>query len=964
MRLSILQCSGDAPSARFAHATCFAPAQHDNSSAMFIVSCGFESGRLSRGCSKSMHALDSHNDQWTDLSALPPQTPSSATESTIGATVGGSNSILPMSPKTGVSEGPTARMRHSVVCTNGQLIVFGGIDGMQDALNDTWSFDLGKREWKLMFPVSAIRHMWRISKYPSPRYGHVCFVVRSDTGEPFMFLMGGVNREGHVQRDLWCLAINSKMWIRLFPPAPGDPFANVVSAVQSVKAKLANKETPEERSEREARVKEQEEMLLDVPSVYSSVACVGPNDVYIYGGDHRTDLFHLRVIMQSTASPAPAPGPSGSPDGKSSRNAKPAPRAPLLPGEKTFPMGDTVLRLHVRKLTPAPAGVSSAAFIPYGPNIILYGGTNQYEAASNHMFVYSVPFDVWSVVPLQSASGVSCPALDSLAGAYDSYKRRILFFGGRDKNTFVSHVMSFEYHTSFVFSPALCTAVGCLPYMRKHNMSRPIDDVLKEERREVVRKQIGDLFAARVSIRNLKDFGSALNAIIGPFVSVAVEQGGAARRRMTLRTMAEAMWQAPLYSLSSHPKSPRKGASVPGSPQVLFSGPFPPGYARPDGSATVEESILQSIAKTKRVRRVVHKIKKTAPPPELVLFDEMTKKLAIKAPLSQRRSLSLGMSRQEDDGLGRELSLNPQKNTKMRNPKGKAVGFSVKHAMDSDADSGEAESSSSDSEYEYHVEEIVESDDDFDESIRVDQSAQQLRASTVYRSQGRGTSSGRSRSSSISANRSRGAVEEDEELRRREEVEKVKDIARSVCRKPAVSPPASASSARDVMAKRLEAFRLVSSETSNNTFALNHPKPPRRFSVNVNEDVYAPLRKLRRAEFSNHLNELELQFHQRVDERAVHLIAVPEYNVGVKIVRQEEMPSKRSTSPEDWKKRFKENLEEMRAKQRGQIPTKRKTRVMSARDVVHADIDAHTEKLAHLGMRESRSKHSRTLSAR
>ena len=70
---------------------------------------------------------------------------------------------------THLSSGPfSARRKHCCLIQDRELILLGGLNSENLALNDVWSFDLIKKEWK----IAAASANW------SARDGHCCLLFK------------------------------------------------------------------------------------------------------------------------------------------------------------------------------------------------------------------------------------------------------------------------------------------------------------------------------------------------------------------------------------------------------------------------------------------------------------------------------------------------------------------------------------------------------------------------------------------------------------------------------------------------------------------------------------------------------------------------------------------------------------------------------------------------------------------
>jgi N-acetylneuraminic acid mutarotase len=100
---------------------------------------------------------------------------------------------------------PPARSFHSMVydLAGGGVILFGGVDGRDVALGDTWAYDPTANTWADLNPGSA----------PSGRFGQ-SMVYNSATGKVILF--GGSSSEGS-RNDTWAYDLVANDWNELDP---------------------------------------------------------------------------------------------------------------------------------------------------------------------------------------------------------------------------------------------------------------------------------------------------------------------------------------------------------------------------------------------------------------------------------------------------------------------------------------------------------------------------------------------------------------------------------------------------------------------------------------------------------------------------------------------------------------------------------------------------------------------------
>ncbi|KAE9404377.1 galactose oxidase [Gymnopus androsaceus JB14] len=111
--------------------------------------------------------------------------------------------IEPMS-----TERPAQRAGHVCINHQNRIVIFGGTDG-QYHYSDTWSFDLITRKWSELICAGRI---------PAPREGHAAALV-----DNVMYIFGGGGVDGKDLNDLAAFRLSNQRWYK-FPyvgPAPG-----------------------------------------------------------------------------------------------------------------------------------------------------------------------------------------------------------------------------------------------------------------------------------------------------------------------------------------------------------------------------------------------------------------------------------------------------------------------------------------------------------------------------------------------------------------------------------------------------------------------------------------------------------------------------------------------------------------------------------------------------------------------
>uniref|UniRef100_K3WQA5 tRNA wybutosine-synthesizing protein 3 n=1 Tax=Globisporangium ultimum (strain ATCC 200006 / CBS 805.95 / DAOM BR144) TaxID=431595 RepID=K3WQA5_GLOUD len=117
---------------------------------------------------------------------------------------------------------PSARMQHSAVVVNNEMIVFGGRAGPTKPFNDVHAFKLDTRTWRAVDTVGG---------GPSPRYKHSCSVVGST-----MYVYGGRDATT-VLGDLFALDLGQSTpeWRQIDNPFTYPRFDHVSAVVEKTK---------------------------------------------------------------------------------------------------------------------------------------------------------------------------------------------------------------------------------------------------------------------------------------------------------------------------------------------------------------------------------------------------------------------------------------------------------------------------------------------------------------------------------------------------------------------------------------------------------------------------------------------------------------------------------------------------------------------------------------------------------
>jgi hypothetical protein len=142
-----------------------------------------------------------------------------------------------------VAGGPTARVEHAAIydAANKRMIVFGGDDGIYDALldtsakNDTWELDLKTTPptWNQLFPTGMI---------PPPLVYHSAVY---DAANKRMIVFGGITSDSvgsTLLNGLWSLSLpddgSTPAWSSLAPPGGPGPRFNHVAVYDEVNRRM------------------------------------------------------------------------------------------------------------------------------------------------------------------------------------------------------------------------------------------------------------------------------------------------------------------------------------------------------------------------------------------------------------------------------------------------------------------------------------------------------------------------------------------------------------------------------------------------------------------------------------------------------------------------------------------------------------------------------------------------------